>query len=98
VSTSDIAIGLVTALPLESAAMRLMVDNVTPASVNHDLNLDFTGDVPSRSKGRPHRVLIASQVQDGIATRLYLCRSVEQLSALAPHYSVRRHRRHPGRR
>ena len=58
-------IGLVAALPVESAAARLMVDELEVARAPGDSNLYHVGQVPSRTVGRPHRVALATQVQDG---------------------------------
>jgi nucleoside phosphorylase len=57
--------GLVTALPVECAAMRLMVDDLRPAAVPGDDNLYDVGLLPSSVAGRPHRVVLALQAQDG---------------------------------
>src|SRR5689334_25413655 len=61
---TGIVIGLVTALPVESAAIRVMADGVRPVSVPGDPNLYFLAEMPSRDGSR-HTVVIASQVQDG---------------------------------
>jgi nucleoside phosphorylase len=65
VSIPEITIGLVTALPVESAAMRLMVDKLEPIHVQGDRNLYSAGQVPSRVGSRPHGVVLARQTRDG---------------------------------
>src|SRR5687767_12089720 len=67
-----IVIGLVTALPVESAAVRVMADDVRPLSVPGDPNLYFAAEMPSRGGGR-HTVVIASQVQDGNRGAAAIC-------------------------
>lgn len=69
---SEIVIGLVTALPVESAALRLMADEVRPLSLPGDPSLYFVGEMPSRGGGR-HAVVIASQVQDGNRGAAAIC-------------------------
>ncbi|GAA0909199.1 hypothetical protein GCM10009558_097500 [Virgisporangium aurantiacum] len=69
---SGIAIGLVTALPVESAAIRVMADDVRPVSVPGDPTLYFLAEMPSRDGGR-HTVVIASQVQDGNRGAAAIC-------------------------
>lgn len=69
---SGIVIGLVTALPVESAAIRVMADDVRRVSVPGDPGLYFLAEMPSRDGGR-HTVVIASQVQDGNRGAAAIC-------------------------
>ena len=59
------AVGLVTALPIECAAMRFMVDELEPVTVAGDRGVYHTGTLPSRTPGRPHRVVQPQQAGDG---------------------------------
>lgn len=56
--------GLVTALPVEAAAARLVLDGLESLTVPGDPNLYNAGWVPARGTGR-HRVVLVSQVRDG---------------------------------
>lgn len=63
--TPDIRIALVTALAVESAAARLMVDDPSPILVHNDPNLYVVGQIPSRGNGLAHKVVLARQTRDG---------------------------------
>src|SRR4051812_38542071 len=73
VSRREIRIGLVAALPVESAAIRLVLDDVTPLQVRGDPNLYQLATVPSGSPGRPHRVVAAMQSDDGNRNASAVC-------------------------
>lgn len=59
----DDSFGLVTALPVEAAAVRMVVDGLEPLRVAGDPNLYSAGWVPARGGGR-HRVVLVNQVRD----------------------------------
>jgi nucleoside phosphorylase len=76
VEKSRILIGLVTALPVEWAALQLMIDNPVPVNVDGDPSGYWHGTIPSRVPERPHHIVAVSQVIDGnrsaaaVSTRL----------------------------
>lgn len=61
---SEITLGLVTALPVEAAALRMVVDGSVPWAVAGDPNLYSVGWLPARG-ARRHRVVMVNQVRDG---------------------------------
>src|SRR2546423_12763077 len=61
----EIHVGIVTALPVECAAVRLLVDDLVDQPAPGDPNHYMSGWLPSRELGRPHRVVVAMQAQDG---------------------------------
>jgi nucleoside phosphorylase len=61
----EIHVGVVTALPVECAAVRLLVDDLVDQPAPGDPNHYMSGWLPSRELGRPHRVVVAMQAQDG---------------------------------
>jgi len=73
---SRILIGLVTALPVEWAALQLMIEDAVPVDVDGDPSLYLHGTMPSRVPGRLHHVIAVRQVIDGnrsaavVSTRL----------------------------
>lgn len=73
---SRILIGVVTAIPVEWAALQLMLDDPEPIEVDGDSGRYLTGTMPSRVAGRPHRIVAVRQVIDGnrsaaaVSTRL----------------------------
>ena len=65
--------GIVTALPWECAAARLFIDDLRDLSVQGDPNHYGSGWMPSKDPSRPHRVIVAMQVQDGTRNAAALC-------------------------
>lgn len=65
--------GIVTALPWECAAARLFVGDLRDLSVQGDPNHYGSGWMPSKDPSRPHRVVVALQVQDGTRNASALC-------------------------
>jgi nucleoside phosphorylase len=61
----DFSTAIVTALPVESAAMRAFVDDLGPEPTNGDPNIYYSGTVPSVDPDRPHRVVVALLANDG---------------------------------
>ena len=53
------------ALPIESAALRLMIDDSRTEQRNGDPNLYIVGTMPSRVRERPHRIVATLQTRDG---------------------------------
>ncbi|WP_162907848.1 5'-methylthioadenosine/S-adenosylhomocysteine nucleosidase [Allorhizocola rhizosphaerae] len=73
----DVTIGIVTALPIESAAARLVIDDLADcAAIPGDPNVYKTGALPSLDKGRPHRVVLALQTEDGTRNAAAMCSSL----------------------
>lgn len=70
---SDVHVGIVTALPVECAAVRLLVDDVAEQPATGDPNRYVAGWLPSRDQGRPHRVIVALQTQDGTRNAAAIC-------------------------
>jgi nucleoside phosphorylase len=60
-----ITVGLVTAVPVECAAVRRRVDGGVEHRVSGDPNHYVTGTMPSSDADRPHRVIVAMQTRDG---------------------------------
>lgn len=73
VSTTDITVALVTALAVESAAVRLMIDDGRNHAVSRDRNRYLVGWIPSRDSERPHRVVTVLQAQDGTRNAAAVC-------------------------
>ncbi|HET8657952.1 MAG TPA: hypothetical protein VFM55_03030 [Micromonosporaceae bacterium] len=69
----DVHVGIVTALPVECAAVRLLVDDRLDERVDGDPNNYLTGRLPSRDGSREHRVVIAMQTQDGTRNAAAIC-------------------------
>lgn len=66
-------IGLVTALPIEWAALQLMIENPAPVNVDGDSSLYLHGTMPSRVPGRSHHVIAVRQVIDGNRSAAAVC-------------------------
>jgi nucleoside phosphorylase len=66
-------IGIVTALPVEGAAIQLFVDDLVAVSNTTDPNRYHCGTMPSSDPARPHRVVIAVQARDGSHNAAALC-------------------------
>jgi nucleoside phosphorylase len=60
-----IHIGIVVALPVESAAVRMLVKEPCDVSVPNDPNQYRSGWLPSKDPNRPHRVLVALPAREG---------------------------------
>jgi nucleoside phosphorylase len=71
--TGDVTVGLVTALPIECAAARRIIDHVSDFRAVGDLNHYCVGTVPSRDPHLPHRVVVALQAGDGTRNAAALC-------------------------
>ncbi|HZN17877.1 MAG TPA: hypothetical protein VFB84_06750 [Micromonosporaceae bacterium] len=72
-SQTDVHVGIVTALPVESAAVRLLVDELRYEPAPGDPNHYLTGLLPSKDEGQPHRVVVAMQTQDGTRNAAAIC-------------------------
>ncbi|HET8684069.1 MAG TPA: hypothetical protein VFM54_19685 [Micromonosporaceae bacterium] len=70
---NDVHVGIVTALPVESAAVRLLVRDLRYKPAPGDPNHYLTGLLPSKDEGRPHRVVVAMQTQDGTRNAAAIC-------------------------
>jgi len=55
----EISIGIVAALPIECAAMRLLIDELERVVVAGDRNHYQAGWLPSVDSARPHRTCLA---------------------------------------
>ena len=62
---TSVTIGLVTALPIESAAMRLLIDNDVAYTAPGDRGGYRLGTVPSTSVEHPHQVALTVLPLDG---------------------------------
>jgi nucleoside phosphorylase len=69
----DVRVGIVTALPVECAAVRLLVDDMVHQPAPGDPNHYLSGWLPSKESGRPHRVVVALQTQDGTRNAAAIC-------------------------
>jgi nucleoside phosphorylase len=77
--STDHAIGIVTALPVESAAVRLVADGLESAPARAgDPNLYRFATMPSTDAGRPHKVILALQPRDGTRGASAICASMAQ--------------------
>jgi nucleoside phosphorylase len=63
-SPQDVTIGLVTALPVEGAAMRLMLDSLAPPSTKGRITY-HSGRLPSARREHPHHVVLTVLARDG---------------------------------
>jgi nucleoside phosphorylase len=72
-AAAESSIGSVTALPVESAAVRLMVDDLVDEPVRGDPNHYQSGWVPSREPERRHRVVVAMLTRDGTRNAAAIC-------------------------
>jgi nucleoside phosphorylase len=71
--TSDIHIGIVTALPVEYAAVEALLDTVSDQPVKQDPHHYRSGSLPSKDPDRPHRVVVALQARDGTRAAASTC-------------------------
>lgn len=69
----DVRVGIVTALPVECAAVRLVVEDLHDGHVSGDPNHYLAGWLPSKEDDRPHRVVVAMQTQDGTRNAAAIC-------------------------
>ncbi|GAA3731535.1 hypothetical protein GCM10022225_11760 [Plantactinospora mayteni] len=72
-ASSDVEVGIVTALPVECVALRMMVDELAELRVPGDPNHYRAGVLPSRDPERPHRVVTAVQAEDGTRNAAAIC-------------------------
>lgn len=70
---SDIHIGIVTALPVEYAALEAFLDAVSDQTVRQDPHYYRSGSLPSKDPARPHHVVVALQTQDGTRGAASIC-------------------------
>lgn len=63
--TSDIHIGIITALPTEYAALATFLDAVSDLPEKQDPHYYRSGLLPSKDPARPHHVVVALQTRDG---------------------------------
>lgn len=61
----EVTIGIVTAIPIELAAVRMVLDDARDHHVEGDPNYYCTGSVPSADPRFPHRVAVLPQTRDG---------------------------------
>jgi nucleoside phosphorylase len=66
-------IGIVTALPVEGAAVRHLVDDLQPARGIDDPNHYHCGWLPSADAGRPHRIVTTVLPHDGTRNASAIC-------------------------
>lgn len=64
----DVRVGIVTALPVERAALEVLVDGAADLSVKQDHHHYRLGWMPSSVAGRPHRVAIGMPTWDGTSS------------------------------
>jgi nucleoside phosphorylase len=74
VGNEEITVGLVTALPVESAAVRKVVDGLErlPPTAG-DRNHYHRGEIPSTVPDQPHRVVLGTLARDGNGNASALC-------------------------
>jgi nucleoside phosphorylase len=70
---TSVTIGLVTALPIESAAMRLLIDNDVAYTAPGDRGRYRLGTVPSTSVEHPHQVALTVLPLDGTRNAAAVC-------------------------
>ena len=61
----DVHIGIVTALPVEYVAMRMLLDAVFEQSAKQDPHHYRSGSLPSKDPIRPHHAVVALQTREG---------------------------------
>jgi nucleoside phosphorylase len=69
----EVRVGIVTALPIECAAVRLLVDDLREQPAPDDPHHYRSGWMPSTEPDRPHRVVIALQTDDGTRNAAASC-------------------------
>ncbi|MCY1144347.1 hypothetical protein OWR29_40670 [Actinoplanes sp. Pm04-4] len=62
---AEVTIGIVTAVPVEHAALREALDHAHDHRAAGDPKTYRVGDIPSSVRGRPHRVVTTLQTRDG---------------------------------
>ncbi|WP_034272262.1 effector-associated domain 2-containing protein [Actinospica robiniae] len=72
-STETVRVGIITALPVESAAMEIFLDGVLDQPIDQDHYHYRSGTVPSKAQGRPHRVVWAMPTRDGTREAAATC-------------------------
>jgi nucleoside phosphorylase len=70
---TEVRVGLVAALPVEAAALRLVIDDVRAQSLPDDPNRYHIGTLPSTTPGHAHRVVAALQAYDGTRSAAAIC-------------------------
>jgi nucleoside phosphorylase len=70
---SGIDIGIVTALPVECAAVQMLVDGLRDRPVSDDPHHYCSGSLPSKDPNRPHGVVVALQTRDGTRNAASTC-------------------------
>lgn len=71
-------IGIVTALPIECFAVQLVLADVAEANAPGDRATYYTGEVPSRDPGRPHRVVLSLLTEDGGVAAAHRCANLQR--------------------
>jgi len=69
----EISIGIVTALAIECAAIRLLTDDLRRHTVLGDRNYYHVGGIPSVDPDRPHRVVLTVLPEDGTRNAAAVC-------------------------
>lgn len=75
-SATEVTVGIITALPVESAAVRLLVDGLAPLQVLGDRNHYQVGRLPSAELDRPHEVAVTVLPEDGTRNAAAICADV----------------------
>ncbi|GIG62086.1 hypothetical protein Lfu02_64580 [Longispora fulva] len=70
---APVSVGIVTALPVEYAAMRLVVEDLRTRTVDDDRNHYQSGWLSSSDPGRPHRVVVTVLPEDGTRNAAAIC-------------------------
>lgn len=73
VDSTGIRIGIVTALPVEFAAMEALLDNVAAPPVKQDPHHYRSGSVPSKATDRPHQAVLCLPHHDGTRSAAAAC-------------------------
>lgn len=62
---NEVTVGIMTAIPVEPAAVRMVLDGARDHRMPDDPNHYCIGDIPSSKPIIPHRVAVALQARDG---------------------------------
>lgn len=71
--TSDIHIGVITALPVEYAALETFLDAVSDQPTKQDPHYYRSGLLPSKDPARAHHVVVTLQTRDGTRSAASTC-------------------------
>ncbi|MEU8080302.1 hypothetical protein AB0B31_33205 [Catellatospora citrea] len=72
-TANDVRYGIVTALPIEYAAARSLLDDPRQPTLPHAHDSYLVGDLPSRAEGRPHAVALTMLAHDGTRSAAAAC-------------------------